>query len=676
MYNAMNITTLYVSQEFGDDKNMGLYSHPNDSCTGPVKTIEKALTLVSELRGFGFLQPITIRIMDDFYLVEKPIEINETMSSITIEPFSKTTLSGGVKIEEFDDDILNGVPCKSCSVEKFEKFTDFYVGGKRARLPHYPKNGKLTTETVEDDEWRGHRYTSKWFVPHKEDFENIKNFKNVENCIISFNHFWVDEHTPIESIDEENQRVYMKYLPRFSVANDCKDAQMNYIVENVYEMFGEKNEWYYDEECKKIYYIPEDDDFSFGYIPITDKIFIIQGKAGETANNITIRNFDIAYTKGDFRSVLGIENCPHPNKMDGYASGVQSVSDGYASIEYEYAYGCILENCTMRCMGVHGVKIGNGCHGIKIYRNEILHSGAGGVVVGGGDAQSEMVEHTYGNHIKNNRILYCGRRYFSGCGILSMHSYDNIFAHNEIGDTYYTAISCGWVWGYADSVSKNNLIEKNDIHDIGQGVLSDMGGIYLLGKQPGTIVRGNVIHDVKSNTYGGWGLYADEGTSQVVFENNICYNIGSTGMQQHYGAMNVFRNNIFCFIGKEAAYASRPEMHLGVIFERNIFVTKSRAAFKVGYTQEHNGCTHQIFSSCNLIFDMDNEEAKAICVGKERIPLTLREMKEKLGNENGSIAGDPKFVDAKNYNFSLQKDSPAYLIGFEDIDTSDVGPLK
>ena len=69
-----------------------------------------------------------------------------------------------------------------------------------------------------------------------------------------------------------------------------------------------------------------------------------------------------------------------------------------------------------------------------------------------------------------------------------MHTYENVIAHNEIADLNYTGISCGWVWGYENSITRENLIEKNHIHDIGNGVLSDMGGIYLLGNQQGTIV--------------------------------------------------------------------------------------------------------------------------------------------------------------------------------------------
>ena len=55
------------------------------------------------------------------------------------------------------------------------------------------------------------------------------------------------------------------------------------------------------------------------------------------------------------------------------------------------------------------------------------------------------------------------------------------------------------------------------------------------------------------------------------------------------------------------------------------------------------------------------------------ITHTLEQAQQELGLEQHSVYADPQFVDFENNDFRLLPDSPAYGLGFRDIDISEVG---
>jgi len=83
-------------------------------------------------------------------------------------------------------------------------------------------------------------------------------------------------------------------------------------------------------------------------------------------------------------------------------------------------------------------------------------------------------------------------------------------------------------------------------------ILSDGGGIYMLGLQPGSKILNNHIHDVKINAGRAEsnGMFLDEGITDVTVENNLIYNIAKSPLRFHRATTNLVKSNyLFCANG-------------------------------------------------------------------------------------------------------------------------------
>ncbi len=681
MKNISNITTIYVSQKNGQWYHSGLYKEEIGDMQGPVDSIENALKLVGDLRRAGAGQPITIAITDEVYNVENPVRITNEVNSVTIKGLNNTLISGGRRITGFKEDTFNGVKCFSAEVSGIDDgfwFTDLYVDGLRADFTYLPKEGFFEPKSVENNN-KEVGTPSKWFIAKKEDAKLFKTFRNFSDCFISYNHYWIDEHSPVESIDTETGKIVMEYSSRFSISDTNERSKLRYKLENVAEAFENKNEWYLDRETKKVYYIPRDEkqtpESIMVYAPVAEKLFRIEGTEEKNVEYIAFSKLTFANTRGDYHSPMVVTEDREGEDIVSEESAIcgsdpQAVCWAHADVEFTYARGCSIENCVFKNLGVHAVNINRGCSNMRVYRNKFYDLGAGALKINGGSSGCRKGNETFDVTVSQNVIECIGRRYHAACGILMRNTHSNTISHNDISDTFYTGISAGWVWGYGESITRDILIEKNHIHNIGQGLLSDMGGIYLLGTQPGTVIRNNIIHNVKSKHYGGHGIYTDEGTCYVLIENNICYDNNSTGFNQHYGRMNTVRNNIFAKAGQEPVRSSKEEMHTSFILERNIVVSDGTPSYRAGYGSMETGHLHKISGSDNLHFNTSGD-VNIFAIGDRK--FSLSEIQQRFGGEDGSIIADPKFMDYENNDFTLCEDSPALELGFEPIDTSDVG---
>ena len=413
-------------------------------------------------------------------------------------------------------------------------------------------------------------------------------------------------------------------------------------------------EWYLDRNAKTVSYRPmpgENVAAAEVIAPALEQLVRLEGtpENGKLVRRVVFRGLDFRHADW----TLG----PH-----GHAS-MQSASNVPAAFEATGAEEVTIEHCRFMQCGGYALCFGRGSKGNRVLANEIADMGAGGVKIGEplmNRQRENQAERNSGNIIADNNVHNLGLVFPAGVGIWLGQSSDNTVSHNHVYDLFTTAISVGWTWNYKLDHNHGNIIEYNHLHNIGQRVMSDMGGIYTLGEQ-GTVLRNNLIHDVNALVYGGWGIYLDQASSEMVVENNIVYNCSRAGFNLHFGRENTIRNNIFAF-GKEYQLTrDLAEDHRSLTFQRNIVL------FDQGELLGHNWQGGVSFDR-NLYWD---DRGFAIRPAGQSWPQW-----QESGRDQESLIVDPRFINAACFDFRLLPDSPALKLGFQPIDMSTVGPRQ
>jgi parallel beta-helix repeat protein len=644
---------IYVSP-VGNDEWSGRFPEPNvDKTDGPLATITRARNLIRKLKFKGTF-PIIVWIRGGRYPISEPIIFGpEDSLPVTYAAYhgEQPIIDGGQQIKGWKVEKRGAKKVWVVDISEVAEgkwyFRQLFVNGERRPRVRLPKKGFFRIENVP-----GYHIEktapSDTFQCRPGDIRKWKNLPDVEVVIL---HSWREVRIPITSFTED------KKITRF-------------YVENVFEALSEPGEWYLNRASGRLYYMPlpeEDPEKTEIYAPRTEQLLKLVGSYNQDVRKI----FETEYVKS-----LRFEGITFQHaKWDHPAEIAPQAAHNIPGVIYmEGAHCCAIEDCKIKHVGGYGIEVADGCIDNRIVGNEIFDLGAGGVKLNGADAHGSRERRTGNNKVTDNHIRGGGRVFHSAVGILSMHSFGNNISHNHIHDFYYSGISCGWVWSYRDNVSKDNFIEKNHVHDIGQGLLSDMGGIYTLGVQPGTVIRGNVVHDIKKYSYGAWGIYPDGASSHILVENNICYNCQTGGFLVHYGRENIVRNNIFVFLEERGQIGvGLKEAHKEFTFIKNIVVVDNQPLFVGGGDkyEEQGLISERLISDLNLFWDISGKQVISSRNGAQTFDFSDW---RKLGQDLHSIIADPCFKDLKKFDFTLMDDSPALGLGFKPIDTSDVGP--
>jgi len=199
-----------------------------------------------------------------------------------------------------------------------------------------------------------------------------------------------------------------------------------------------------------------------------------------------------------------------------------------------------------------------------------------------------------------------------------------------------------------------------------------------------------------------WGVYLDNYTSNSFVYGNIIVRSGTLGVMMNGGQNNFIENNIIVDAASSATHFGgwwQPQMEgfmTGNRFSRNIFYSSNSGAkflhrhlafFEEPITDAIAESDYNVFFNPGtkefLVGETFYEQVGSKRVKKKATDPSVAEFNskeiplvewQKMGFDTHSVFVDPLFVDPQHDDYRLKPASPALKLGFQPIDTSQIGP--
>jgi hypothetical protein len=703
---------LYISPD-GSDKNAGTKDYP-------FATIEKAQKAIRDIRNKKSGADITVLIRGGNYFLEKTIVFGindgaekDARTSYEAYPGESPCFSGAIKLENWQKLVNDtvGFPANSKGKIWFSKIPQKYIGQKFYTLYNHSglmrrarSDGFLPTNADSSIIGRNSIVQRTLHFPEGK-LKNWKFLNDVE-IVSRTSAAWALNILSLASVDEKKGIALTNETATYTLSRCGYQPFLTETVwvENCPEYLDEPGEWVSDNKNGIIYYWPLDDKPEMDIeLPILIEFIRVEGAINYNGP------IDLPVKSLKFKGLTFTHGQRYKRDNDRVGWGLQHDWDLFdypnAIIRFRGAENCTIDNCHFYNTGSNAIRLDLYCQNNWLINNTIEYTGSSGIILAGYGPGTKDVNKN--NSIINNSIHHTGQIYWASAGLFIWQSGNNMVSNNLIHHTPYAGILCTGriMWqpnpmeteckktirlpeipdfaniqkNYSETNraswdarekyihGRNNTIQFNELHHT-MMKLNDGNDIYISGAGRNNKVSNNYIHD--SFTLGNdASIRCDNDQYTTTIEKNIIYHTRGSGVC--IKGTNTISNNIFIDIlpaGHTRGYVSIEEPEIeGTIIKHNIFYSRTQGQTAIFIANWHHPLAD--ISTCMIDSNL------YYCPPDKKWGTNHIESMRSLKLEMHSISDDPLFFDINNSLFQINKKSPAYQIGYKDIDIQNIGLL-
>lgn len=556
---AADAIVLHVATT-GNDKN--------DGVSQPVRSIDRALAIARAMRKAGRVagRRVEVAVAGGTYVVESPITLSGEDSGspgfplvIRGQSSAPAVVAGGPFLTRWtkrhNGELQASLPGEGICPQQL------FVNGTRRSRPRLPARDFYEIAAVPGEG----RLRDRFHVPAGILPNTFQPDSDTEVVVLDA---WIVSRMRLAGYDVKDASLRLQNSIPGRSKYGLKPG-VPFYLDNVPVDALMPGDWRCDPRSRTIRYRPLPEERGKPIVaaaPAPAQLLVLQGSDGDPVHDVEIRGLQFAYTAWHLP----------PRGWRGHAkeTGATGV------LEMTRCRAVRLQALSVEHSGGAGVVIGNGCSDVELTDSRFHDLGGGGVAIGGarrkipeGTTWRAMLRAagvTHDIRIERNQFIGMGRVLAGSPGIWSGQAHHVSIVGNTIRDLFWSGIDVGWIHGGGPGQIESNRVLDNRIDLYGQGVLSDMGGIHMVGPQPGTIVQGNEISRGSYRVYGAWGLYSDESNEGVAFINNHISQTQSAAIHVHKpGPGLVFRGNTAERVGEAGIRCTKGDPEIEVLFDSN-----------------------------------------------------------------------------------------------------------